>query len=123
MLGDEEELDELKRHLDGNEDDSGVLTEEQAVPLCRSNHANKDACRAELESLFREKRALIPVDWKGMSDEQKKKAIRSQLFLKEKYEDGKFVKMKARLVADRQMQDALLYTLISLPSQLRLGRS
>jgi len=74
-------------------------------------------------SLFREIRALIPIDWKGMSDEQKKKAIRSQLFLKEKYEDGKFVKMKARLVADRQMQDALLNTLISLPSQPRLGRS
>jgi hypothetical protein len=31
------------------------------------------------------------------------------MFLKEKYEDGNFVKMKARLVADGRMQDRLVY--------------
>jgi hypothetical protein len=32
------------------------------------------------------------------------------MFLKEKYEDGSFVKMKARLVADGRMQDRTVYT-------------
>jgi hypothetical protein len=38
------------------------------------------------------------------------------MFLKEKFEDGKFIKMKARLVADGRMQDRTVYTDFSSPT-------
>jgi hypothetical protein len=38
------------------------------------------------------------------------------MFLKEKHEDGRFVKMKARLVADRRMQDRTAYDDYSSPT-------
>jgi len=56
--------------------------------------AARSACKAELLQLFREKGALVPVAWESLTEEQKKKAVRSHMFLKEKYEDGKFVKLK-----------------------------
>jgi len=68
-----------------------------------------DTCKAELQQLFVEKKALQPVRWTELSKEQKHKVIRSHMFLKEKYEDGAFVKMKARLVADGRMQDRTVY--------------
>ena len=53
---------------------------------------------------------IIPVKWESLNEEQRKKAVRSHMFLREKYEDGSFVKMKARLVADGQMQDRTVYS-------------
>jgi hypothetical protein len=38
------------------------------------------------------------------------------MFLKEKFEDGKFIKMKARLVADGRMQDRTVYMDFSSPT-------
>jgi hypothetical protein len=38
------------------------------------------------------------------------------MFLKEKYEDGQFVKIKAHLVADGRMQDHTVYTNHSSPT-------
>jgi hypothetical protein len=38
------------------------------------------------------------------------------MFLREKYEDGKFIKMKGRIVADGRMQDRTIYTDYSSPT-------
>jgi hypothetical protein len=76
----------------------------------------KQACKAELVQLFVEKKALVPVDWKKLSNGQKKKVVRSHMFLREKYEDGQFVKMKGRIVADGRMQDRAIYTNYSSPT-------
>jgi hypothetical protein len=76
----------------------------------------RDACKAELKQLFEEKRALRPVKWADLTAEQKESVIRSHMFLKEKYEDGKFVKMKGRVVADGRMQDRTIYTNYSSPT-------
>jgi hypothetical protein len=68
------------------------------------------ACKSELLQLFKEKKALAPVYWDKLSDKQKRRAVRFHMFLKEEFEDGKFVKMKAFLVADGRMQDRTVYT-------------
>jgi hypothetical protein len=76
----------------------------------------RDACKAKLLQLFEEKKALRPVRWVDLTQEQKELVIRSHMFLKEKYEDGKFVKMKGRVVADGRMQDRTIYTDYSSPT-------
>jgi len=76
----------------------------------------RDACKAELLQLFEEKKALRPVRWADLTQDQKESVIRSHMFLKEKYEDGKFVKMKGRVVADGRMQDRTIYTDYSSPT-------
>jgi hypothetical protein len=76
----------------------------------------KQACMAELLQLFREKRALTPVRKEDLTEEQRKSIIRSHMFLAEKYEDGKFIKMKGRVVADGRMQDRTVYTNYSAPT-------
>jgi hypothetical protein len=75
-----------------------------------------EAVRSELKQLFEEKKALVPVRYTGISKDQRKRDIRSHMFLKEKFEDGKFVKMKARLVADGRMQDRAIYSNSSSPT-------
>jgi hypothetical protein len=70
----------------------------------------KDAVKEESTQLFIHKKALEPVRWDDLNQEQRKRAVRSHMFLKERYEDGSFVKMKARLVADGRMQDRTVYT-------------
>jgi hypothetical protein len=78
--------------------------------------AARDACKAELQQLFEEKKALRPVRWCDLTAEQKASVIRSHMFLKEKYEDGKFVKMKGRVVANGRMQDRTVYSDYSSPT-------
>jgi hypothetical protein len=53
------------------------------------------ACEDELKQLFREKRALVPVKWETLNDKQRRQIVKSHMFLKEKFEDGSFVKLKA----------------------------
>jgi hypothetical protein len=60
----------------------------------------EDACKSELLQLFKENRALIPVQKRDLSQDQLKKIAQSHMFLKEKFKDGTFVKLKACLVAD-----------------------
>jgi len=76
----------------------------------------REACKAELTQLFEEKKALTPVKWADLTAEQKETVIRSHMFLKEKWEDGKFVKMKGRVVADGRMQDKTVYSDYSSPT-------
>jgi len=75
-----------------------------------------EACKQELLQLFVEKEALVPVKWESLSQEQRKIVVRSHMFLREMYEDGSFVKIKARLVADGRMQDRTLYNDHSSPT-------
>jgi hypothetical protein len=70
----------------------------------------REAVSAELVQLFKEKRALTPVKIQDLTESQKKNIIRSHMFVTEKYEDGKFVKMKGRVVADGRMQDRNVYS-------------
>jgi hypothetical protein len=76
----------------------------------------RNACKDELVQLFREKKALVPVQWNDLTQKQRKKVVRSHMFLREKYEDGKFVKLKGRIVADGRMQDRTIYTDFSSPT-------
>jgi hypothetical protein len=76
----------------------------------------KETVKDELVQLFLDKRALEHVKWEEHDETQKKKVVLSQLFLQEKYEDGHFVKMKARFVADSRMQDRNLYSDYSSPT-------
>jgi len=62
------------------------------------------------------KKALTPVKWELLNEDQKKRVVRSHMFLREKYEDGQYVKMKARLVADGRMQDRTIYHDYSSPT-------
>jgi hypothetical protein len=75
-----------------------------------------DACKSELTQLFIEKQALVPVKWEELTREQQKKAVRSHMFLSEKYEVGVFDKMKARLLVDGRMQDRSVYHDYSSPT-------
>jgi hypothetical protein len=75
-----------------------------------------DACKAELVQLFIKEKALVPVKWENLNETQKKKVVRSHMFLREKYKDGKFIKMKGRIVVDGRMQDRTIYTDYSSPT-------
>jgi hypothetical protein len=69
-----------------------------------------DAVAAELIQLFRTKGALVPVLREDLEPSERRKIIRSSMFLKEKYSaQGIFEKIKARLVADGSTQDRELY--------------
>ena len=74
------------------------------------------ACESELVQLFMEKKALVPMKWEDLTDDQKEKIVRSHLFLKEKFEAGEFVKLKAHLVPDGHTQDLTLYQDFSSPT-------
>jgi hypothetical protein len=77
------------------------------------NEHGKDAYDAiikEFKQLFKEKKALVPVNRGDLSAKQMKQIIRSSMFLKTKFDaKGIFEKIKARLVADGSKQDRALY--------------
>jgi hypothetical protein len=85
--------------------------------------ALKDRGDEGLKAMFKE---LQQIDAKGtfsgvkassLSPEQLRRAIRSQLFFKEKFlPDGQFDKLKARLVAGGHMQDRALFPDVSSPT-------
>ncbi len=76
----------------------------------------REAGKAELIQLFKEKKALVPVKWENLTPAQRKKVVRSHMFLRDKYEDGMFVKLKGRIVVDGRMQDHLIYMDYSSPT-------
>jgi hypothetical protein len=78
--------------------------------LAMHGDAAKQAIIKEFEQLFNKKKVLKPVKRSGLNLKQRRKIIRSSMFLKEKYDGmGKFEKLKGRLVADGRMQDKTLY--------------
>jgi hypothetical protein len=144
--GGEEALQELYQMLEEESDTTEDSEKTQQPPLRRSERTNagvkkqdeayhwnlmnlsvnaaldsfgkvaSDACKDELMQLFIEKKALTPVKWESLSGDQRKKVVRSHMFLREKYEDGQFIKMKAQLVADGRMQDRTVYHDFSSPT-------
>lgn len=61
---------------------------------------------AEMKQLFIDKQAFSPVKRQDLTEDQRKKIIRSFMFLKAKYDGmGNFEKIKARLVANGSQQD------------------
>ena len=54
--------------------------------------------------------------WDSLTPELRKKVVRLHMFLREKYEVGKFVKLKGCIVADGRMQDRSVYTDYSSPT-------
>jgi hypothetical protein len=75
-----------------------------------------DAIRKELKQMI-DKGVWHPVRIKDLTLQQRKSIIRSSMFLKEKYDStGKFEKLKARLVANGNMQDKSLYPDVSSPT-------
>jgi hypothetical protein len=68
-----------------------------------------------LKQLFKEKKALVPIMWENLSKERRC-LTRSHMFLMEKYIDGIFEKLKARMVADGRTQDRSIYSNYSSPT-------
>ena len=62
------------------------------------------------------KKVWTPVDVKSLPYDEKKRIIRSSMFLKEKHASGEFEKLKARLVAGGDQQDESLYDDLSAPT-------
>ena len=70
----------------------------------------------ELGQMLR-KKVWTPVDIKSLSYNEKRRIIRSSMFLKEKFlASGEFEKLKARLVAGGDQQDKSLYDDLSAPT-------
>ena len=78
--------------------------------MARHGKFAKRAIKKEFVQLFKKKAVLKPVLRSNLSGKQRRKIIRSSMFLKEKFDGmGKFEKLKGRLVADGRMQDKSLY--------------
>ena len=76
-----------------------------------------NAIISELKQLLHDKKAMRPVHRKDLSATQLKRAIRSLMFLKTKYDGlGRFEKIKARLVANGAQQDRKVYVDTSSPT-------
>jgi hypothetical protein len=72
--------------------------------------------RAELKQMI-DKGVWHPVDLRGLTKEQRKRIIRSTMFIKEKYSSaGHFEKLKARIVSGGDQQDKQLYDNLSAPT-------
>mmetsp|Transcript_7432 Transcript_7432/g.10534 ORF Transcript_7432/g.10534 Transcript_7432/m.10534 type:complete len:204 (+) Transcript_7432:1860-2471(+) len=75
-----------------------------------------EAIMKELMQLH-DKKVFIGKHFRSLSLKERRKIIRSSMFLKEKYDAmGVFEKMKARLVAGGDMQDKSLYEDVSSPT-------
>jgi len=76
----------------------------------------RESIMTELQQMV-QKKVFTPVDISTLSSEQKQKAIRSSMFLKEKFTPtGEFLKLKSRLVAGGDQQDRALYDDVSSPT-------
>lgn len=126
----EEETTSIKPENLGSEIKNGIRksTRSKRMPDRYQLHANikkaieehgeegKASIRAELEQMHI-KRVWTYVDPRSLSPDQKKRIIRSMIFLKAKFDSaGAFEKLKARLVAGGNMQDETLYNSVSSPT-------
>jgi hypothetical protein len=84
--------------------------------LKQNKQASRDSIMKELSQIL-DKEVWEALDKSLLTKRQLKKAIRSSMFLKEKFTaSGKFDKLKARLVAGGDMQDKALYSNLSSPT-------
>jgi hypothetical protein len=103
----------LKNRAPKRDDDFVYSLSQMSVKKGLAKHGDhaKKAIGAEFEQLFKKKKVLKPVCRSSLTESQRRKIIRSSMFLKEKYDGlGRFEKLKGRLVADGRMQDRTLYS-------------
>jgi hypothetical protein len=90
------------------------LTIKKALKM--NKEASRDSIMKELKQIL-DKEVWEALDKSLLTKSQLKKAIRSSMFLKEKFTaSGEFDKLKARLVAGGDMQDKTLYGNLSSPT-------
>jgi hypothetical protein len=90
------------------------LTIKKALKM--NKEASRDSIMKELKQIL-EKHVWEALNKSVLTKTQLKKAIRSSMFLKEKFTaSGEFDKLKARLVAGGDMQDKTLYENLSSPT-------
>ena len=76
-----------------------------------------DSIIKEFATLFREKKALVPVHLSKLNHKQRRKLLRSHMFLKLKRDaQGKVEKIKSRLVGDGQTQEKEMYENLRSPT-------
>jgi hypothetical protein len=100
---------------DDSRDGEGYHTN---VRACIQKHGDSaiEAVRNELLQMH-EKRVFRPVKWNALTKAERRKAIRSFMFMKEKKTtDGVLQKIKARLVANGKQQDRELFEDVSSPT-------
>jgi len=84
--------------------------------LEKHGEAGKASVRKELEQMV-DKKVWQYINFRKLSAHQRRKIIRSMVFLKEKFDStGEFEKLKARLVAGGHMQGDVLYSDSSSPT-------
>ena len=77
----------------------------------------KETTVKEFQNIFVDKKAITPVRRCDLTREQRKKLLRSHMFLKEKYDGkGDFEKLKSRLVGDGSTQDRAPYEHLESPT-------
>ena len=101
----------------GQEDDLVLNNMSVKKVLCMHGQEAKAAILKEFRSLFIDKKVLKPVKRSSLTSEQKKKLLRSHMFLKEKHDGkGEFEKLKGRLVGDGSTQDRAPYEHLESPT-------
>ena len=76
-----------------------------------------DSIIKEFSTLFREKKALVPVHLSKLNRKQRRKLLRSHMFLKLKRDArGNVEKMKSRLVGDGRTQEKEMYSNLRSPT-------
>jgi hypothetical protein len=87
-----------------------------AKALKKNEKASRKSILSELKQIV-DKSVWEVIEKSSLTKVQLRKAIRSSMFLKEKFtSDGEFEKLKARLVAGGDSQDKALYDNISSPT-------
>ena len=92
-----------------------ALPTSMSIALKNRSKESKEAIQAELTQTL-EKRVWSYITTNELDAEQRKKLIRSHMFLKDKFKFVVFDKVKARLVAGGDKQDKTLYDIISFPT-------
>ena len=108
----------LTRNYNGDGTDWGdyVLNISMNEALRTRGDAAVDVIEKELRQMV-DKKVWEPVNVKDLSLDEKRRIIRSSMFLKEKFlASGEFEKLKARLVAGGDQQDRDLYDDLSAPT-------
>ena len=92
-----------------------VMSQKQAIKKLGEKIA-LPAINKELKQLI-DKKVWRPVKWNSLTEKEKREAINSHMFLKEKYDAlGLFDKLKGRLVARGDEQDKDMYDNLSSPT-------
>ena len=113
-----EEVHRTENGVYWDDDDDRVTILNITVANALKTHGDeaRASIKKELTQLLN-KKAWTPVKARFLPKEERKRRIRSSMFLKEKFDaEGKLDKLKSRLVAGGHMQDKSLYEDLSSPT-------